>query len=300
MKLEYIISKQEENKTIKQILLTHFQISHRLFTTLKRENSILLNDLPSFLYDLVRENDKISILFDYEEDNSNILPKEMNLSILYEDDCYLVVNKPAGIPVHPSILHYEDSLSNGIAFYFEQIGLKKKIRPVNRIDKDTSGLVIFAKNEYVQETLIRQMKTHTFQKVYLAIVEGILEEKQGTINAPIARKENSIIERCVIESGSPSITHYQVLQEQKIKNFPISIVKCTLETGRTHQIRVHLSYIGHPLLGDDLYGGNLTFIQRQALHSYQISLIHPVTKKAVHYEAPLPEDLIRFLSSTLQ
>lgn len=300
MKLEYIIPKQEENKTIKQILLTHFQISHRLFTTLKRENSILLNDLPSFLYDSVRENDKISILFDYEEDNSNILPKEMNLSILYEDDCYLVVNKPAGIPVHPSILHYEDSLSNGIAFYFEKIGLKKKIRPVNRIDKDTSGLVIFAKNEYVQETLIRQMKTHIFQKVYIAIVKGILEKKQGTINAPIARKENSIIERCVIDSGSPSITHYQVLQEKDYHDFPISILQCTLETGRTHQIRVHLSYIGHPLLGDDLYGGNLTFIQRQALHSYQISFIHPVTKQAVHYEAPLPEDLIRFFSTTLQ
>ncbi len=300
MKLEYIIPKQEENKTIKQILLRHFQISHRLFTTLKRENSILLNDLPSFLYNSVRENDKISILFDYEEDNSNILPKEMNLSILYEDDCYLVVNKPAGVPVHPSILHYEDSLSNGIAFYFEQIGLKKKIRPVNRIDKDTSGLVIFAKNEYVQETLIRQMKTHIFQKVYIAIVEGILEKKQGTINAPIARKENSIIERCVIDSGSPSITHYQVLQEKDYHDFPISILQCTLETGRTHQIRVHLSYIGHPLLGDDLYGGNLTFIQRQALHSYQISFIHPITKQAVQYKAPLPEDLIRFFSSTLQ
>ena len=296
MKLEYIITKQDENKTIKEILLSHFQISHKLFTTLKKENSILLNDSPSFLYHSVKENDKISILFDYEEDNSNIIPKEMKLSIVYEDEAYLIVNKPAGIPVHPSILHYEDSLSNGIAFYFEQIGLKKKIRPVNRIDKDTSGLVIFAKNEYVQEALIRQMKTHIFKKVYLAIVEGFMDEKQGIINAPIARKENSIIERCVSTSGSLSVTHYKVLEEKNYNTFPISILQCILETGRTHQIRVHLSYIGHPLLGDDLYGGNLDFIKRQALHSFQISFVHPITKEAVCYEAPLPEDLKVFIN----
>ncbi len=296
MKLEYIITKQDENKTIKEILLSHFQVSHRLLTTLKRENSILLNDFPTFPHNLVKENDKISILFDYEEDNSNIVIKEMKLSIIYEDEAYLVVNKPAGIPVHPSILHYEDSLSNYVAFYFQQIGLKKKIRPVNRIDKDTSGLVIFAKNEYVQECLIRQMKNDIFKKTYFAIVEGFIEEKQGTINAPIARKENSIIERCVCTSGNPSITHYKVLEEKFYNNFPISIVKCILETGRTHQIRVHLSFIGHPLLGDDLYGGNLDFIKRQALHSFQISFVHPITKEAVCYESPLPEDLKVFLN----
>ena len=295
MKLEYSITKQDENKTIKEILLSHFQISHRLLTTLKKENSIFLNDSPSFLYYSVKENDKIAILFDYEEDNSNIVPKEMKLSIVYEDEAYLVVNKPSGIPVHPSILHYEDSLSNGIAFYFGQIGLRKKIRPENRIDKDTSGLVVFAKNEYVQECLIRQMKTDMFQKTYFAIAEGFLEEKQGTINLPIARKENSIIERCVSSSGSPSVTHYKVLGEKFYHNLPISIVECTLETGRTHQIRVPLSYIGHPLLGDDLYGGNVNFIKRQALHSFQISFVHPISKEAVCYEAPLPEDLKTFL-----
>ena len=172
MKLEYIANNYDNNKTIKDILLSNFQISHRLLVTLKRENSIFLNDLPTFVYHKVNANDKISISFNYEEDNSNIIPKEFPLDIIYEDDWYLVINKPAGIPVHPSILHYEDSLSNGIRFYFDKIGLKKKIRPVNRIDKDTSGLVVFAKNEYVQEILIRQMKTGDFQKEYIAIVEG--------------------------------------------------------------------------------------------------------------------------------
>ena len=296
MKLEYIIPQKDENKTIKEILFSHFQISHRLLTTLKRENSILLNDFPTYPHHLLKENDKISILLDYEEDNSNIVPKEMNLSIVYEDEAYLVVNKPAGIPVHPSVLHYEDSLSNGIAFYFNKIGLRKKIRPVNRIDKDTSGLVIFAKNEYVQECLIHQMKNDTFQKTYFAIVEGFIEEKQGTINVPIARKRNSIIERCVSTTGSPSITHYKVLEEKLYNDFPISIVKCILETGRTHQIRVHFSFLGHPLLGDDLYGGNMTFIQRQALHSFQVSFVHPITKEAVNYNAPLPDDLKVFLN----
>lgn len=173
-------------------------------------------------------------------------------------------------------------------------GLKKKIRPVNRIDKDTSGLVVFAKNEYVQECLIRQMKTGDLKKEYISIVEGYFENKKGVINAPIARKEDSIIERCVNATGSPSVTHYDVMEEIEINNIKISKVKCVLETGRTHQIRVHMAYIGHPLLGDDLYGGNTSLISRQALHSSKISFIHPITKQKVSYEALLPDDLLIF------
>ena len=175
MNLEYIATNKDNNKIIKDILLSHFKISHRLLITLKKENSVYLNDTPSFIYQKLQEGDKLVVSFDYEEDNSNIIPKEMVLDILYEDDWYLVINKPAGIPVHPSILHYEDSLSNGVRFYFDKIGLKKKIRPVNRIDKDTSGLVVFAKNEYIQECLIRQMQTNDFVKEYIAIVEGFFD-----------------------------------------------------------------------------------------------------------------------------
>jgi len=295
MKLEYIVKNSDTNKTIKDILLSEFKISHRLLITLKKENCIFLNDNPTFVYHKVTSKDKISISFLYEEDNSNIIPKKIPLDIIYEDECYIVVNKPAGIPVHPSMAHYEDSLSNGVRYYFDTINLKKKIRPVNRIDKDTSGLVVFAKNEYIQEALIKQMISKNFKKEYIAIVEGYFDKKNGTINKPIARKENSIIERCINDSGDKAITHYEVLKKLHLNNKDISIVKCLLETGRTHQIRVHMSYIGHPLLGDDLYGGDTSLIARQALHSYKISFTHPITQKQASYEAPLPKDLLKFV-----
>ena len=296
MELEYVVTNNDNNKIVKDILLSKFQISHRLLVTLKRKNSIYLDDIPTFVYQKVNAGNKISVSFSYEEDNSNIVPKKMSLDIISEDNCYIVVTKPAGIPVHPSMAHYEDSLSNGIRFYFDSIGLKKKIRPVNRIDKNTSGLVIFAKNEYVQEALIRQMASNDFKKEYIAIIEGYFKIKNGTIDKLIARKENSIIERCVDNNGDKAITHYEVVKELTINNREISIVKCILETGRTHQIRVHMSYIGHPLLGDDLYGGNMDLIKRQALHSYKIGFIHPATNKAVTYEAPMPNDLLCIIS----
>ena len=289
MELKYIVD-NENYKIVKDILVSNFNISHRLLVKLKKENAIFLNKKNVGINFPVNKGDIISVSFSYEEDNSNILPKKMPLDIICEDECYIVVNKPAGIPVHPSMSHYEDSLSNGIRYYFDTIGLKKKIRPVNRIDKDTSGLVVFAKNEYVQEMLIRQMASKDFKKEYIAIVKGFFDSKKGTINNPIARKENSIIERCVDECGQASITHYEVMKEIPHKN--ISIVKCTLETGRTHQIRVHMSYIGHPLLGDDLYGGDMELIARQALHSYKICFVHPITNKTVTYEAPMPNDLL--------
>ena len=199
----------------------------------------------------------------------------------------LVVNKPAGIAVHPSILHYEDSISSGVRFYFDSIGLKKKIRPVNRLDLNTSGLVIFAKCEYIQDCLNKQMQNKSFIKEYLALANGIFENKTETISLPIARKEGSIIERCISSNGQISITHYEVLKE-----YPsYSLVKCTLETGRTHQIRVHMSAIGHPLLGDTLYGKYSNLISRQALHCYKLKFIHPINKTLIELESELPEDM---------
>jgi len=289
MELNYIVSKTDENKKIKDILQTRLNISHRLLNTLKKENSVYLNDKPSVLYKEVLENDKITVSFDYIEDNSNIIPKELPLDIIYEDDWILVINKKSGIPVHPSMSHYEDSLSNGIRFYFDKLGLKKKIRPVNRLDKDTSGLVVFAKCEYIQEALIKQMEIHAFQKEYIALVEGLFNEKSGIINEPISRKENSIIERCVSNDGYPSITEYEVIKEFKDKN--ISVVKCVLKTGRTHQIRVHMSYIGHPLLGDDLYGGKTNYINRQALHCSKLSFTHPIYNQNITLESDIPCDM---------
>lgn len=296
MKLEYTITNKDTYSTVKDILVSEFKISSRLLLTLKKENCIFLNNSPVFVNNIINIGDSICVSFDYVEDNSNIVPTKMNLDIVYEDNCYIVVNKPFGIPVHPSMNHYEDSLSNGIRYYFDSIGLNKKIRPVNRIDRNTSGLVVFAKNEYIQESLIRQMATKDFKKEYIAVVEGFFKNKTGIINDPIARKEGSIIERCVDSLGDISITHYKVLKEFTVDNIDISVVRCLLETGRTHQIRVHMSYTGHPLLGDELYGGNLELINRQALHSNKISFIHPITRKDVCYTSTLPTDLNKFIN----
>ena len=210
----------------------------------------------------------------------------MNLDIVFEDEWILIINKPAGLATHPSILHFSNSLCNGVRFYFDSIGLKKKVRPVNRLDLNTSGLVIFAKCEYIQECLISQMKINLFKKEYLAICNGIFENKSGTINLPISRKENSIIERCVSEDGQTSITNYKVLKEFNT----YSLVKCSLETGRTHQIRVHMSAIGHPLIGDSLYGNASNLISRQALHCYRLCFLHPILKNNLEFDSNLPDD----------
>lgn len=291
MKLDYIITQNDNYSNLKEVLKVKFQLSDRLLLKLKRSQKILVNSMVSPIHTSLKPNDHIEIQIDFSEDNSNIPVTKMELNIIYEDDAYLVVNKPAGVPVHPSMDHYKDSLSSGIKYYFDSIGLHKKIRPVNRIDKDTSGIVIFAKNEYIQECLIRQMKSNTFVKEYIAICDGILKEKHGTICAPIARKENSIIERCIHTDGDKAITHYEVLHEIALDAFSYSILKCKLETGRTHQIRVHLQHIGHPLLGDTLYGTTSSFIKRQALHAYEVFFVHPITKLNVNYIAPLPNDI---------
>lgn len=289
MKLSYVNLNKYSN--IKEVLKAEFSMSDRLLLKLKRLDKIYLNGKNASVNQNISKNDLVECYLDYDEDNSNIIPTEMPINIVYEDDAFLIVNKPAGIPVHPSMDHYTDSLSNGIAFYFSKICLKKKIRPVNRIDKDTSGIVIFAKNEYIQECLIRQMKSKQFVKKYIAVVNGNLDNLVGTINAPIARKEGSIIERCVNENGNIAITHYKVLK--MTANY--DIVECILETGRTHQIRVHFAHIGHSLLGDTLYGTHSNLIKRQALHSYEVDFIHPITKQNVKYIADISEDLKNLL-----
>ena len=293
MNLSYQIDKDEHYDNVLHVLKEQFLLSDRLITKLKKANKIYLNDLQTYTKKSVTVGDTVSVLIDFEEDNSNIVASNIPLNIIYEDDYLLVINKPANIAIHPSILHFDNSLSNGVKFYFDKLGLKKKIRIVNRLDRNTSGIVILAKNEYIQECLIKQMKTNEFKKEYLAIAKGILESKSGTLNFPIARKEGSIIERTVSSDGDSAITHYDVVKE--FNN--LSLVHIVLETGRTHQIRVHFSHIGHPILGDTLYGSPSELINRQALHSYKLTFIHPVTKKVVSLEAPLPNDIKNIINN---
>lgn len=289
MFLEYKVTKNY--KDINQILKQEFKMSAKLIHKVIIKKLVLLNDIPVDTRLPVKINDIVKVNLDYNEESDNIVPIKMNLEILYEDNCFLIINKPAGIAVHPSILHFEDSLANGVKYYFESIGLYKKIRPVNRLDLNTSGIIIFAKNEYVQECLIKQMNENVFKKEYIAIVSGNLEQKSGTINLPIARKENSIIERCVSANGQNSITDYIVIK--KLEN--MSVVKCSLKTGRTHQIRIHFQAIGHPLIGDTLYGTASELINRHALHSCYISFIHPITHKEIEITCELPDDMQKIL-----
>jgi len=287
MKLEYIVTKTTKYQSIKQVLKEEFLISDRLIIKLKKSKQIYLNGKAIHINELIKCDDIITIDLDFEETSDNIVPTQMDLDILYEDDCLLIVNKPAFIPVHPSMDHYDDSLSNGIKYYFNSICLNRKIRPVNRIDKNTSGIVIFAKNEYIQESLIRQMKSSDFKKEYLAIVDGVIEKKEQILDAPISRKENSIIERCVSPNGDSAITIIELL-----KTFDkYSLIKCSLKTGRTHQIRVHTSHIGHHILGDDLYGKKSDLINRHALHAHKVIFTHPITQKIIRIIAPIPKDM---------
>lgn len=296
MKLEL---KNLENKyyNVKEVLKEYWEISDRLLIKLKKQQKIFLNGNPTYVNAILKDNDIVSIDLDFEETSENIVPTKINLDIIFEDDFLLIVNKPAGIPVHPSISHYEDSLSNGIKYYFNSINLNKKIRPINRLDKDTSGIVLFAKNEYIQESLVKQMKKNIFKKEYLAILSGILNEKNGTINAPISRKENSIIEREINSSGDIAITHFELQKTFAINSQNYSLVKFILETGRTHQIRLHSKYIGFPILGDTLYGSPSKLINRHALHAFKVCFIHPISKELITLEIDLPDDIKNLLKN---
>ena len=287
MKLEYIVSNLSDYTNVRQVVKNEFNMSNRLITKLKQNKLIYLNDKETYLDKSISTGDVIKCIINFNESSDNIISTKMDLKILYEDDYLLAVDKPFNMAVHPSILHYENSLSNGVKYYFESIGLNRKIRPVIRLDRDTTGIVLFAKNEYIQECLIKQMNSKLFYKEYVAILEGLLEVSKGIINAPIARKDGSIIERCIAKTGSKAISHYEVINSKN----NLSLVKFILETGKTHQIRLHSKHIGHPIIGDTLYGNESNLISRQALHCHKISFIHPITKNKIEFVAPIPKDM---------
>lgn len=294
MKLSYKINTNIYSN-VKDVLKSYFKISDRLLTKLKKNQKIFLNNKNTYINAQIKLNDLIEIDLNFDEVSENIVPIKMNLNIVYEDESLLILNKSSNLPVHPSILHYDNSLSNGVQYHLKMKNIKTKIRPVNRLDKDTSGIVIFAKNEYIQEMLIKQMKSRDFKKEYLAILTGFLDKKSGTISAPILRKADSIIEREVNNKGDIAITNFKLIKNFEYKNKKLSFVKFEIETGRTHQIRVHTKYIGHPILGDTLYGNTTNLINRQALHAYRVSFIHPITQKKCVFETTLPIDMKKIL-----
>ena len=285
--LEYIISSDTNPVTVLDFLKQE-GFSRHILSSMKNSsgNCIVLNGERGFGRSVLKEGDRLVVTVPEVESGENMIRTEMDLDILYEDEDILVINKPAGMPVHPSMGNYENTLANGIAWYFSQKGEDFVYRCINRLDRDTTGALILAKNPLSAAVLSVQMKRRQIRRTYLALVDGVLPES-GVVDAPIARMEGSVITRKVnFETGESAVTHYERLAVGRY----YSLAELHLETGRTHQIRVHMKYIGHPLPGDYLYHPDYRRIQRQPLHSFQLEFTHPITKEPMLFTAPVPED----------
>ena len=239
-----------------------------------------------------REGQVLSVRLSDPERRSGILPAPGPLDIVYEDGDLLVLNKAPGVLIHPGPGHYSDTLCNYIAWYYKKAGIAADVHPVQRLDKGTSGLLVVAKHPHAQEQLKGQLHTPAFRRIYLAVCEGIPRPPEGCIDAPIGRVPGSLMARQVDPAGQPASTRYRVLRTGQGR----ALVELELDTGRTHQIRVHMAHIGHPLTGDFLYGTeDHSLISRPALHSARLSLRHPVTGEPMAWEQPLPEDMARLV-----
>lgn len=282
------VTPEDEGLELREIMREHFDFSSRLRNKIKRNKLVMLNGVQTPGWIKPSVGDVISITL--PEERSNFEPQPIPLYPVFEDDDLMVINKQPGLIVHPTKGHPTGTVANALMHYMEQTGRHFKIRFVNRLDMDTSGLLVIAKNQYCQNDYTLQMKKNLVEKRYIAIVKGLVEAEEGTIDLPIGRPDPDNVRRGVMDGGSPSVTHYKVLQ--RFTKHPYSLVELLLETGRTHQIRVHMSHIGHPVLGDWLYGGeNVNLIERQALHAARLSFTHPITGEKMMLEAPLPDDM---------
>ena len=268
------------------------KISKRALTDIKfHGGKILVNGLECTVRMKLQAKDQVTVVFPKEVRSEEMQPKEMPLQIMYEDEDLLVLNKPSGLPTIPSILHPENSLANGVLFYYDSIGLDHTFHAINRLDKDTSGLMLVAKHRYVHHLFSMLQRKHEIHRSYIAIVHGEINGSIGVVDAPIGRSEHSLITREIRADGQHAITNYEVIDAKN----GYSIVKVEPQTGRTHQIRVHMSYIGHPLVGDDLYGGSRAFMNRHALHSISVQFFHPILEKHITQTCDYPIDFQQFI-----
>lgn len=293
----YQINSLEKPQKISGFLKEKGYSRQNLVDLRKDEQAICLNGTYVHMNHMLAEGDVLTVWIRETENSGQIRPVKLPFAIVYEDEDLLVINKPAGMPVHPSRGNPENSLGNALAWYFKEQGVPFVFRCINRLDRDTTGALILAKNPLSAAILSVQMKKRQILRTYLALVDGLLPDS-GTINAPIARMEGSVITREVnFGTGESAITHYERLAAGK----EYSLAELHLETGRTHQIRVHMKYIGHPLPGDYLYNPDYRRINRQPLHSYQLEFTHPITGKVMLFTAPLPIDFISaFYSNPLK
>ncbi|MBE6740717.1 MAG: RluA family pseudouridine synthase [Ruminococcaceae bacterium] len=278
--IEFLIDENSSGVKIRDYL-RNFGVSSSLLTKLKNtENGITKNGVFAKTIEMLETGDVLRIII--ENSGHMPTPTKMDIEVCYEDDDILVLNKPAFLPVHESLNHRGDTLSNFVSYYLNE---DTAFRAVFRLDRDTSGLILIAKHELSASKLAGKIK-----KDYYAVVEGEIKEG-GTINLPIARCGESIIKRRVDSNGERAVTHYEPVSHKNSN----TLLKINLETGRTHQIRVHFSHIGHPLLGDELYGGSTALINRQALHCKAIYFTHPVTEKEIAISCDFPEDIKKLI-----
>lgn len=284
---EWEVAENEDNVLLREYIKGQ-GISRAALTDIKfNGGDIFVNEERQTVRYVVSQGDKVKVCFPMEKRSEEMMAESIPLSIAYEDDYVLVINKPSNLATIPSREHPTGTLANGLLFYYDQHNIPSTVHIVTRLDKDTSGLLLVAKNRFVHHMLSQQHKEKNVKRVYRAIVHGKLPTNMGTIDAPIGRKVTSIIEREVRADGQKAITHYQV--EKSFDD--MTLVKVMLETGRTHQIRVHFAHLGHPLVGDDLYGGQADKLKRQALHSAELTFYHPFFKKNMTFHSALPEDM---------
>lgn len=292
--LTYHITEQEACQTIEQFLRGKGYSSQCIKELKKQWGSILINAEPQYMKVALQAGETLTVQIKEEISSEKIPPVELPLDIIYEDEDLLVINKPADMPIHPSLNNYENSLANALAWYFAKQDKPFVFRCINRLDRDTSGLTIVAKHMLSGGILSSMVAERAIHREYLAIVRGHISPESGTIDAPIGRKGDSIIERQIdYINGERAITHY-TMQEYKNGH---SLLSIHLETGRTHQIRVHMKHIGFPLIGDHLYNPDMEYMTRQALHSYRLQFTHPITGEPMDFTAPLPVDMQKVLDS---
>lgn len=290
--IDYIIDEDSAGLRVEQFLRRKRYSGQNLSEIKRMPESILVNGVHYYMRQELSKGDHLQVRICETKNSEKIPPTNLPLDIIYEDEDLLVLNKPAGMPIHPSLNNYTNSIANALAYYFQSQGKPFIFRCCNRLDRDTSGLTIVSKHLVSGSILSDMTKYREVHREYLAIARGSVTPSEGTIQAPLGRKEGTIIERTVDwEHGEDAVTHYKVVKEANGH----SLVSLRLETGRTHQIRIHMKYLGYPLIGDYLYNPDMEYMTRQALHSHHMEFTHPITGEHMSFTAPLPEDMARVM-----
>jgi 23S rRNA pseudouridine1911/1915/1917 synthase len=291
--INWVIKDDSAGKLIREFLKEK-EISKTALTDIKfNGGSILINHEDVNVRYILKAGDTLTVIFPAENPSEGVKGEQIPLDILFEDEYFLVINKPAGMSTIPSREHPNGSLAHALVGYYQEIGLQATAHIVTRLDRDTSGIVLIAKHRHVHHLMSKQQQMGGVKRMYEALAGGVILDNSGTVEQPIGRKEDSIIEREVRQDGQYACTHFKVLRRHK----EFTRIELRLETGRTHQIRVHMAYVGHPLLGDDLYGGETALIKRQALHCKQIKFFHPFTRVIQTCSAPLPTDILDIIEA---